>query len=67
MEYTSIGDTVNTASRLCDLAAPMEIVLASPTYQAVKDHVKVEELAPTQVKGKAEPLNIFRVVGVDES
>jgi adenylate cyclase len=64
MEYTSIGDSVNTASRLCDLAAPMEIVIASSTFQAVRGKIKVEELAPTQVKGKADPLQIFRVVGV---
>lgn len=67
MEYTAIGDVVNTASRLCDLAAPMEVVVAASTYQAVRSHVQVEELAPTQVKGKAEPLQIFRVVGVDEA
>lgn len=67
MEYTAIGDSVNTASRLCDLAAPMEIIIAAPTHRDVRDHVHVEELAPTQVKGKAEPLQIFRVVGVDDS
>jgi adenylate cyclase len=67
MEYTAIGDSVNTASRLCDLAAPMEIVIAASTFNDVREHVHVEELAPTQVKGKAEPLKIFRVVGVDES
>ena len=67
MEYTAIGDTVNTASRLCDLAGPMEIVITASTYQAVRGFVRVEELAPTQVKGKAEPLQIYRVVGVDES
>jgi len=67
MEYTAIGDPVNTASRLCDLAEPMEIVITASTYKAVRDFVRVEELAPTQVKGKAEPLQIYRVVGVDES
>jgi class 3 adenylate cyclase len=45
----------------------MEVVVAASTYQAVRSHVQVEELAPTQVKGKAEPLQIFRVVGVDEA
>jgi adenylate cyclase len=64
MEYTSIGDPVNTASRLCDLAGPMEIVIAAPTYKAVASAVRVEEMPPTPVKGKAEPLQIFRVVGL---
>lgn len=64
MEYTSIGDPVNTASRLCDLAKPMEIVIAAPTYKLVGSHIQAEEMPPTPVKGKAEPLQIHRVTGI---
>ncbi len=64
MEYTSIGDAVNTASRLCDLAKPMEIVIANSTFMGVQHAIQTEALPPTPVKGKAEPLKIFRVVGM---
>lgn len=63
LEYTVIGDTVNTGSRLCSLAKAGEIIISSNLYSAVHDQFEVVELPPTQVKGKAEALKIFNVVG----
>ncbi|MCC6874345.1 MAG: GAF domain-containing protein [Sandaracinaceae bacterium] len=63
LEYTVIGDTVNTGARLCSIAKPGEIIISDKTYQEVKDHFEVLELPPTSVKGKSMPLKIYNVVG----
>jgi adenylate cyclase len=63
LEYTVIGDAVNTGARLCSAAKAGEILISEHTYAKVKDYFAVEELPPTHVKGKAEALKIYRVVG----
>jgi adenylate cyclase len=63
LEYTVIGDTVNTGARLCSLAKAGEIIISQSTFDAVKDHFEVLELPATQVKGKSQALKIFNVVG----
>ena len=64
MSYTVVGDVVNTASRICSIAAPGHVVVSAETLGAVIDHVEVEKLPPTKVKGKREPIEVFRVLGM---
>jgi adenylate cyclase len=63
-QYTAMGDTVNTASRLCGQARGGEILVGEATYEKVKDRVQAEALAPLLVKGKAEPLRVYRIRSV---
>ncbi|MEM9195696.1 MAG: adenylate/guanylate cyclase domain-containing protein, partial [Myxococcota bacterium] len=63
LEYTVVGDTVNTGSRLCSLAKAGEVIISENTYQRVKDQFETVALPPTSVKGKAQPLKIYNVVG----
>jgi adenylate cyclase len=63
LEYTVIGDTVNTGSRLCSIAQAGEIIISENTVAAVSEYFEVIELPPTQVKGKSRALKIFNVVG----
>ncbi|HEX9312332.1 MAG TPA: adenylate/guanylate cyclase domain-containing protein [Actinomycetota bacterium] len=56
------GDVVNTASRLQSVAPPGAIVVGEATYRATKDAVVYEPLEAVTVKGKAEPLRLWRVV-----
>ncbi|MGD8858376.1 MAG: adenylate/guanylate cyclase domain-containing protein [Myxococcales bacterium] len=63
LEYTVIGDVVNTASRLCSAAKAGEVLVSASTHEQVKDYFRTEELPPVQVKNKAQPLHVFRVLG----
>jgi len=61
LEYTVIGDAVNTASRLCSSAGPNEILISEPFYKELKKPPKVEALEPIQVKGRAKKVPVYRV------
>jgi adenylate cyclase len=61
LEYTVIGDAVNTAYRLCGKAGPNEILISEPFYQQLKKKPAVEALEPIQVKGKAKKIPVYRV------
>lgn len=67
LEYTVIGDVVNTASRLCSVAGAGEIIISRNTFDLVKDYFDAQELSPTQVKGKAQALQVYKVLGEKRS
>jgi len=64
LQYTAIGDAMNVASRLVNIASPGEIILSESTYRYVRDRVDAAALPPVKVKGKAEELRVFRVAGL---
>jgi adenylate cyclase len=66
LNYTVIGDNVNTAARLYNVAKGGQIIISESTYGEVKDRFVVNELPPVLVKGKAQPLRIFEVIGLLE-
>jgi class 3 adenylate cyclase/tetratricopeptide (TPR) repeat protein len=57
------GDVVNTTSRMQALAPTGSVVVGATTLRALGDRFEVEELPPAAVKGKAEPLRVWRIVG----
>jgi class 3 adenylate cyclase/tetratricopeptide (TPR) repeat protein len=59
-----VGDTVNVAARLEQAAQPGEILLGSTTAALVRDAVRVEPIAPLDLKGKSEPVAAFRLLEV---
>ncbi|TAH48094.1 MAG: hypothetical protein EYC68_22330 [Chloroflexota bacterium] len=64
VEYTAMGDAINLASRMEQSAEPGTIVIAENTARLARHAIELESLGARQVKGKAEPVNAYRVVGV---
>ncbi len=71
MEYTVIGDTVNTASRLESFdktvasptaQQPCRILIGESTYQYVKQHCQTQWVGDCQLKGKTQQLKIYQVL-----
>jgi adenylate cyclase len=61
LEYTVIGDAVNTAARLCREAGPGEILIAEPLFAALGEPPPVSVLPPLPLRGKAQPVPVYRV------
>src|SRR5262249_35667718 len=63
MDYSAVGDTTNLAARLQQLAEPGIILVSDATRRLVDGAVRLEALAPAQVKGKTEPVTPYKVLG----
>ncbi|NED99925.1 adenylate/guanylate cyclase domain-containing protein [Phytoactinopolyspora halotolerans] len=66
LEYTLVGDTVNLAQRLQDLARPAGTTIASEATAALAPSWGFEPLDPVHVKGRDAPVTACRVVGTPE-
>jgi class 3 adenylate cyclase len=62
LDYTVIGDTVNTASRLQDAAKENEIIICESCYEKVKESFKCEKVGSIMLKNKAKPITIYKVL-----
>jgi class 3 adenylate cyclase len=62
-EYTALGDAVNVAARMQTAAQPGTIVITEMTRRLTGDNFELEDLGAIAVKGKAEPIHAFRVLG----
>jgi class 3 adenylate cyclase len=62
-----VGDAVNTAARLQSAAAPSEILIGAPTWHLVRDAVAADPITPVAAKGKARPVEAWRVVALRPS
>jgi class 3 adenylate cyclase/tetratricopeptide (TPR) repeat protein len=63
-ESMAAGDVVNTAARLQQAAPVGAVVVGEITFRATRDTIEYEALQPVRVKGKAEPLAMWRARGV---
>ncbi|MGH2661259.1 MAG: CHASE2 domain-containing protein [Actinomycetota bacterium] len=62
LDYTAIGDTVNTSSRLCGVAGAGMVVVTEECARRLGDGFRVADLPPLTVKGKAEVLKVYQVL-----
>lgn len=61
MDYTAIGDTVNTAARLESNARPGQILISAEVYEAVKNRVDVTPIGEIPLKGKSNGVFVYQV------
>src|SRR5499433_2554653 len=63
MDYSAVGQTTHLAARMEQLATPGSIRLTAATLRLVEGLVQVNALGPMPVKGVAEPIEIFELLG----
>jgi class 3 adenylate cyclase len=59
--FTAIGDTVNTAARVQGLADTGEVLVSGAVWDRIADAAVGRRLAPTQVKGRREAVELHRL------
>ncbi len=64
MDYTAIGDVVNTAARLESNAKPGQILISQDVYEVVKERVHVNEIGIIPLKGKSKGVFVYEVTEV---
>jgi hypothetical protein len=64
MDYTMVGSTVNLASRLEHEAPPGGVLISFETFAHVKDEIVCAERGHIQIKGIAQPVATYEVVGL---
>jgi len=62
LDYTVIGDTVNTAARLQDVAKENQIIISEDCYEQIKESFKCEKVGDINLKNKANPITIYQVI-----
>src|SRR5215211_4217830 len=60
-----LGDAVNVAARLEQVADPGEVLLGQSTFRLVRNAVEAERVTPLHLKGKGTPVVAYRLVRVD--
>lgn len=66
-DYTAIGDTVNTASRLESKAAPGQILISENVYEAIKARADASSVGALSLKGKSHAVETFQVNSIDKT
>jgi len=65
MDFTAIGDTVNTAARLESNAAKGQVLISQEVYERVKDRIEVEKIGEIPLKGKSNDVCVYSVLSVE--
>jgi len=64
LEYTAIGDSINTAKRIQENSGADQILISEAAYQAVKPWVVVREVPPLHPKGKSQLLKVYELLDI---
>ena len=63
MDYTVVGQTINVAARMEQMAVPGSILMSADTLALAEGYVQVRPLGPMKVKGLEQPLEVLEVTG----
>jgi adenylate cyclase len=64
VNYTAIGDVINTAKRIQENALPGHILISAEAYDQVASHVVARPVSPLSVKGKRQPVEVYELLGL---
>jgi class 3 adenylate cyclase/PAS domain-containing protein len=64
LDYSAMGDSVNLAKRLQEVADPDQVLISEDTYNLVKDKVEVRQLEPIVVKGRSQQTRVYELLRV---
>jgi len=64
-EYTAMGDAINLAARMEQTAAPGTVQISEETYRLIAPLFDVWDLGKIEVKGRDEPVQAYRVLGLE--
>ena len=67
LEYTVVGDTVNTAARLADTAAIGAVYAGEGTATITRHLASWRQLRPLRLKGKREPVEAYELLGLHDA
>ena len=62
LEYTCIGDTVNTSSRICGMANVNQVLISEVTYEKVRDKIECQGVGIRQFKGKTKEVMVYEAL-----
>jgi class 3 adenylate cyclase/tetratricopeptide (TPR) repeat protein len=62
MDYTALGDTVNLAARMAEVAKPGTVYLTANTHRVVEDYIECEPLGALEIKGKTQRVTTYRAI-----
>lgn len=66
LDYTAIGDTVNTAARLESQAKPGQVLVGEETVRRLGSRFNMSEVGPLKLKGKSEPVLVYELLAEQE-
>jgi class 3 adenylate cyclase len=66
LNYTAIGDSVNLAQRLEEIAHGGEILMDTDTCQALGVAARVERRGVTHLRGRSEPVEVYALLGLTD-
>jgi len=65
MEYTVVGDRVNTASRFCSMAGPGQVIVGAETWSHLQGKAEGKHIGSVRLKGKELEVNAYEILSVE--
>jgi class 3 adenylate cyclase/tetratricopeptide (TPR) repeat protein len=67
VQFTAVGDTINMAARMEQLAEPGTTCVTEDTFKLTEGFFRFEALGEKEIKGKEKPMKVYRVLGTGQS